>query len=78
MVFIKHNSLKSNIFFNPIFIPQFSGFMLFWVQIFQGPGFSGSGSRGRVHVLEVANFKTVNLLHTFLNLMNQDVATKYQ
>ena len=32
MVFVKHNSLKSNIFFNPIFIP----------------GFSGSGSRVRV------------------------------
>ena len=58
MVFIAHNS-KSDIFFNPIFIPCFSGFMLFrvkvfWgldfsgsrsfrVQVFQGPGLSGSG-----------------------------------
>ena len=53
MVFVKHNSLKSDIFFNPIFIPGF-----------QGPGFSesrffrvrgpdpgsGSGSESRVWV----------------------------
>ena len=45
MVFVKHNSLKSDIFFNPIFIP----------------GFSGSGSRVRVQVLEVAIFQ--NILH---------------
>ena len=46
MVFIAHNSLKSDIFFNPIFIPCFSGFMLFRVQVFQGPGPGpGSGSR---------------------------------
>ena len=38
MVLIKHNSLKSDIFFNPIFMP----------------GFSGSGSRVQVQVLEVA------------------------
>ena len=38
MVLIKHNYLKSDIFFNPIFIP----------------GFSGSGSRVRVQVIEVA------------------------
>ena len=37
MVLIKHNSLKSDIFFNPIFVPGF-----------QGQGFSGSGSRVRV------------------------------
>ena len=45
MVLIKHNSLKSDIFFNAIFIPGFSGSMFFRVQVFQGPGFSGSGSR---------------------------------
>ena len=44
MVFIEHNSLKSDKFFNPIFIPCFSGFMLFRVivQVSYGPGFSGS------------------------------------
>ena len=53
MVFVKHDSLKSYIFFNPIFIPGFSGSRFFRVQVFQdpesgsrvqGPG-SGSGSR---------------------------------
>ena len=38
MDLIKHNSLKSDMFFNPIFIP----------------GFSGSGSRVRIQVLEAA------------------------
>ena len=52
MVFIKHNCLKSDIFFNPIFIPGFSGFRFFRVRI-QGP-WSGSGSGVRVQVLEVA------------------------
>ena len=47
MIFIKHNSLKSDIFFNPIFIPCFSASMFFRVQIFmvlvfQVSGFSGS------------------------------------
>ena len=41
MVFIKHNSLKSDIYFNPIFVPCFSGSRFFRVQVFQGPGFSG-------------------------------------
>ena len=45
MVFIKHNSLKSGIFFNPIFIPGFSGPRIFRVQVFQGLGFSRSESR---------------------------------
>ena len=45
MVFVKHNSLKSDIFFNPIFIPGFSGSRFFRAQVLQGPGFSGSGSR---------------------------------
>ena len=45
MVFVKHNSLKSDIFFNPIFIPGFSGSRFFRVQVFQGPGFSGFESR---------------------------------
>ena len=49
MVLIKHNYLKSDIFFNPIFIADFSGSRFFWVQVFQGPSpgsrFLGSGSR---------------------------------
>ena len=40
MVLIKHNSLKSDIFFNPIFIPGFSGSRFFRIQNFQGPGLS--------------------------------------
>ena len=40
--FIKHNSLKSDLFFNPKFIPCLSGSRFFRVQIFQGPGFSRS------------------------------------
>ena len=40
MVFVKRNSLKSDIFFNPIFIPGFSGSgSRVWVQ---GPGFRSS------------------------------------
>ena len=42
MVFIKHNSLKSDINFNPIFIPCFSGSSFFLVQVFLGPAFSRS------------------------------------
>ena len=42
MVLIKHNSGKSDIFFNSIFIPDFSGSRIFGVQAFQCPGFSGS------------------------------------
>ena len=34
MVFIKHNSLKSDIFFNLVIISCFSGFMLFRVKAF--------------------------------------------
>ena len=65
MVFVKHNSLNPDIFFNPIFIPGFSGSRFFRVQVFQGPGFlrsgsrvqgPGSGSMVRVQVLEVAQF----------------------
>ena len=41
MVFLKHNSLKSDIFFNAIFIPCFSGSIFFRVQVFQSPGDSG-------------------------------------
>ena len=45
MVFVKHNSLKSDILFNPIFIPGFSGSRFFRIQVFQGPG-SGSSVQG--------------------------------
>ena len=41
MVFIKHNSLMSDIHFNPIFIPCFLGPKFFRVQVFLGLGFSG-------------------------------------
>ena len=40
MVVIKHNSLKSDILFKPIFIPCFSEPSFFRIQVFQGPGFS--------------------------------------
>ena len=61
MVIIKHNSLKSDIFFNLIFIPCFSGSIFFRAHVFQGPGFSGSRSRSRVwdQVLEVAQTNTL-------------------
>ena len=55
MVLIKHNSLKSDIFFNPIFIPGFSGSRFFRIQIFQGPGFSESRFF-RVQVFQVPDF----------------------
>ena len=42
MVFVKHASLKLDIFFNQIFIPCFSGSRFFKVQVFQSAGFSGS------------------------------------
>ena len=46
MVFLKNNSLKSDIFFNPIFIPCLSESMFFGVPVQgPGPGFSESGSR---------------------------------
>ena len=68
MVFIKHNSLKSVIFFNPIFIPRFqdpcfSGSRFFRVQVFLGPGFSRSRSRVRVQVLEVAYVLNIMFLY---------------
>ena len=45
MVFLKHNSVKSDIFFNPIFIPCYAAWRFFRVHVFQGPGFSGTVSR---------------------------------
>ena len=50
MIFRKHSSLKSNKFFNAIFLPCFSESKFFKAQVFrvwvfQGPGFSGSRSR---------------------------------
>ena len=45
MVFIKRNSLKSDVFFNLIIIPCFPGFVLFRVQVFQGPSFLWSERR---------------------------------
>ena len=50
MVIIKHNYLKSDIFFNPIFIPDFSG-----------SRFLGSGSRVLVQVIEVALFNKLQV-----------------
>ena len=42
MIFLKHNSLKLDIFLNPIFIPCFSESKFFRIQVFQGPVYSGS------------------------------------
>ena len=42
IVLLKHNSLKSDIFFNLIFISCFSWPRFFRVQVFQGPAYSGS------------------------------------
>ena len=42
MVFRKSNSVELDIIFNPILIPHFSGSRFFRVQVFQGPGISGS------------------------------------
>ena len=44
MVFVKHNSLKSEIHFNPIFVPYFLGSKFLRVQVFEapGPGFRSS------------------------------------
>ena len=58
IVFVKHNSLKSDIFLILYLFQVFqgSGFSesrFFRFQVFQGPG-PGSGSRVRVQVLEVA------------------------
>ena len=55
MIFLKHNFLKSDIFFNLIFIPCFSESMFFRVQVFQSPGFSGS-SLFRVQVFQGPGF----------------------
>ena len=77
MVFVKHNSLKSYIFSNLIFIPGFSGSRFFRVQVFQGPGFSGPrffrvqvfqgpgpGSRSRVRVQGLGpGFRSSHLRH---------------
>ena len=65
MVFIKHNSLTSDIDFNPIFITCFSGSRFAWVHVFLGTGFSGSESR--VQVLEVAVLHQ-RRIHLYLSL----------
>ena len=65
MVFIKHNSLTSDIDFNPIFITCFSGSRFVWVQVFLDTGFSGSESR--VQVLEVAVLHQ-RRIHLYLSL----------
>ena len=88
MVFVKHNSLKSDILFNPIFIPGFSGSRIFRVQVFQGPGFSGSsffsvrvrvqgsGSRVRVQV-SGPGFRSSNSKHFWGN-SKEKVFLKYR
>ena len=90
MVFIKHKSAKPDIFFNPIFIPCLLVSKFFRVQVFQGPGslgsrffrvqvfqasgFSGSESRVRVKVLEVA-FTRWNV--TSYSAFNKDNPTPF-
>ena len=51
MVFVKRNSIKSDIFFNPIFIPGFSGSG----SRVQGPG-QGSGSRSQKQPFLIISF----------------------
>ena len=65
-LFIKHNFIKSETYFNATHIysifsrihvfqgPSFFGFMYFRVQVFKGPRLSGCRSRVKVQVLEVA------------------------
>ena len=60
MVFIKLNSLKSDIFFNTIFIPCFAESTFFRVYVFQGSGFLGfrffqgpGFSRSRLFMVQV-------------------------
>ena len=69
MVLIKHNYLKPDMFFNPIFIPGFSGSRFFRAHVFrvrvrvqglgQGPGF---GFRVRVQVIEIAEFHDFSVI----------------
>ena len=68
MVLIKHNYLKPDIFFNPIFIPGFSeptflgsgSRVRVRVQgLGQGPGF---GFRVRVQVIEIAEFHDFSVI----------------
>ena len=59
MIILKHNSLKSDIFFNSIFIPCFLESRFFRVQVFWSSGYSVSRFFRvlvwvRVQVLEVA------------------------
>ena len=61
MVFVKHNSLKSDMFFNPIFVSGFSG--------------SGPGSRVRVQVSEVAQF--IRSFSKFYNHEESDCVSHY-
>ena len=83
---IKHNFLKSDIHFNPIFIPCFLGSKFLRVQVFQGPvfsssrffriqvflgrGFSESGSRVLVQVLEIAFQHVYVVFSVFFNYSN--------
>ena len=56
MVFVKHNTLMSDLFFSPIFIPGFSGFRYFRVWL-QGPapGFRSSRQKDK----EIKNYQKV-------------------
>ena len=69
MVLIKHNSLKSDIFFNPIFTPGFSGSRFFKVRVrvrvrFQGPGPGFRSSHTRVS-LETFSIQILFLKHLY-------------
>ena len=66
MVFIKHNPLKLDIYFDPIFVscfsesrffrvPGFSGSRFFRVQVFQGPGPGFISSPLNILVRDVIN-----------------------
>ena len=72
MVFIKHNSLRSDMFLNPYLFHVFqdscfSGFRFFRVQVFQcpGPGFR-SRQNFEIHLAKLWQYKVKFLLETTL------------
>ena len=70
MVFIAHNSLKSDRFFNPIFIPCFSGFMLFRVRVIQDPGPGFRSSHKILPDFDKKVYKRVHIKDILLNTVS--------
>ena len=87
MVFVKRNSPKSDIFFDPIVIPGFPGSRFFRVQVFQDSGFSrsrffrvpvriqgpGSGFWVQVQVSEVAHLEDKSIDTVLLHIGVNDI-----